>query len=71
MNHEDSSKAKTPTWLIVCTLGLAALVKLLVVVWGLSRAKWDLDAPVPFRVFVLVSLVELGALAFLLIKLLF
>lgn len=67
----NGEKKRTPAWVIVATLGLAAVVKFAIVLWGLAKAGWKGEAPVPYHVFLLVTAVELAALLFLFIKILF
>lgn len=57
-------------WLIIITFGLSLLIKWAITLWGLSRSDWDLDAPVTYRVFGAILLVETLAILYLLAKVL-
>ena len=55
-------------WVIIGTLGIAVIFKLLIALWAALNSEWDLEASVKMKYFLAVVLVELFAIAYILIK---
>jgi len=69
--NTTTKETKHRTWIwAIATLGLSVVIKGVIAVWGLLQADGDMDAPVPYRVFIAAITVEALVIIYLLAKIL-